>query len=149
MKLLTWMKDGGPESRVWGFFLIEWKRFFSVALLMFKDGSREAYHSHAFNALSWVLKGELTEDRLLEKKPGFTSSTTRTFKPSLKPIWTSRTNMHKVSSTGTTFVLSVRGPWAKTWMEYLPIDNQFVMLTNGRQELVRMRDYHWLSRGAA
>lgn len=143
MKLLTWMKDGGPESRVWGFFLIEWKRFFSVALLMFKDGSREAYHSHAFNALSWVLKGKLTEDRLLEKKPGFTRSIMSTFKPSLKPIWTSRTNMHKVSSTGTTFVLSFRGPWAATWMEYLPLDDQFVMLAGGRLELVRMRDYRW------
>lgn len=140
MKLLTWMKDGGPESRVWGFFLIEWKRFFSVALLMFKDGSREAYHSHAFNALSWVLNGKFTEEQLLEKKPGFTKSIMRLFERSLKPIWTSRKNMHKVSSTGTTFVLSFRGPWADHWWEYLPIEDRFIMLYDGRHIGVSSKD---------
>ncbi len=115
---------------------------------MFKDGSREAYHSHAFNAISWVLKGKLTEERLLQMidtplaaSGRLSEIAVKEYKPSLKPIWTPRTNMHKVSSTGTTFVLSFRGPWAKTWTEYLPLDDQFVMLTHGRHELVRMRDY--------
>lgn len=134
MKIFSKMKDGGPESRVWGYFLIEAKSMFSIVLLHFKDGSREAYHSHAFNAISWVLRGKLTEDRLLSKGPGYIRSSILFFFPSLKPVWTPRDNMHKVSSTGDTWVISFRGPWAKYWQEYLPAEDRFVTLTNGRVE---------------
>mgnify|MGYP001575993171 CR=1 FL=1 len=57
MKLFYYGKDGGPESHVWGFWLIEAKSLFSIVLLRFENGTREAYHSHAFNSLSWVLRG--------------------------------------------------------------------------------------------
>ena len=134
MKIFSMMKDGGPESRVWGYWLIEAKKLFSVVLLHFKDGSREAYHSHAFNSISWVLRGKLTEEQLLLKQPGLTRSSFYIYKPSFKPIWTARDNMHKVSSTGDTWVLSFRGPWAKYWQEYLPAEDRFVTLTNGRVE---------------
>ncbi len=133
MKLLKLMKDGGPESRVWGFFFIEWKRFFSVVLLHFKDGSREAYHSHAFNALSWLLRGKLVEDRLLEKRSGFTRNFIRVFTPSFIPIWTARTNMHKVSSAGDSWALTFRGPWAENWKEYLPDVDEWRTLAHGRK----------------
>jgi hypothetical protein len=52
-------KDGGPESPVEGYWLFEIKWLCSIVLLKFNDGGREAYHSHAFNALSWLLKGDL------------------------------------------------------------------------------------------
>jgi hypothetical protein len=38
--------------------------------------------------------------------------------PSLKPVITTRENMHKVTSEGTTRVLSVRGPWIDRWKAY-------------------------------
>lgn len=135
MTILTKMKDGGPDSRVWGYFLIEWKKLFSVVLLHFKDGSREAYHSHAFNSISWVLRGKLTEERLMEKRPGFMRSVFNIFMPSLKPVLTPRNNMHKVSSTGDTWVISFRGPWADHWQEYIPVEDVFVTLTHGRKEI--------------
>ena len=59
MKLFHKSKDGGPDSNVTGYWLIEWKKAFSVVLLRFDAGTREAYHNHAFNAISWILKGEL------------------------------------------------------------------------------------------
>lgn len=40
--------DGGKESGVVGYFLLEWKKVFSIGLLRFSKGSRENYHSHAF-----------------------------------------------------------------------------------------------------
>lgn len=134
MKIFSKMKDGGPESRVWGYFLIEWKKLFSIVLLHFKDGSREAYHSHAFNAISWVLSGRLDENRLVEKHENCTMCAFRTFTPSIIPVWTPRSNMHKVSSTGDTWVISFRGPWAKYWQEYLPGEDRFVTMTHGRVE---------------
>lgn len=126
MKFLETSKDGGPKSRVWAHWLVELKNLFSVVLLRFEDGSREAYHSHAFNAVSWVLKGRLVEDRLLADRLRF-------FRPSVVPIITTRDNIHKVTSEGRTWVLSFRGPWADSWVE-LAEDGQLHTLTHGRKE---------------
>lgn len=130
MKFCYVGKDGGKDSTVWGFWPIEIKSLFSVALLCFENGSREAYHSHAFNSISWVLKGGLYEDCI-----GGTFLGGRTYRPSVKPIFTARNNMHKVSSIGRTWVLTFRGPWARTWREYLPLEKRFRTLMSGRIEV--------------
>jgi hypothetical protein len=125
MKLFTYTKDGGPESKVSGYFLAEIKSLFSIVLLHFANGSREAYHSHAFNSISWVLRGSLEENML--------SGRVKVYVPSLKPITTRRTDFHKVVSTGDTWVITFRGPWAKTWKEFLPKTREFRTLTHGRR----------------
>jgi hypothetical protein len=127
MKIFKFMRDGGPESRVTGFFLVEAKKLFSVALMHFADGSRDAYHNHAFNALSWVFKGNLVEN-MVEGK-------VNVYKPSLKPIYTSREHFHKVMSQGNTWVLTFRGPWRDKWNEFIPAKNTFLTLTHGREVL--------------
>lgn len=135
MKFFTKMKDGGPESKVTGWFLIESKRWFSIALLKFEEGSREAFHSHAFNSISWILKGHLTEARLEEYKT--LSLVLHTiFRRSLKPVLTTRDNMHMVSSTGTSWALTFRGRWHNTWREFIPETGRFVTLTHGRKIVV-------------
>ena len=50
MRLFFKSKDGGPDSSVTGYWLIESKKLFSIVLLKFDGRSREAYHTHAFNA---------------------------------------------------------------------------------------------------
>ena len=120
-------KDGGPDSNVTGYWLIEWKRYFSVALLCFEDGTREAFHSHAFNCVSWVLSGKLVEWR---KWPGCMRRSE--FLPSLKPVITTRDNLHRVFSVGRTWVLTFRGPWCDYWHAVLP-EGQRVTLTHGRK----------------
>lgn len=125
MKFLSKSKDGGPESTVTAYWLIEWKWLFSIALLRFDNGSRDAYHSHAFNCISWLLKGRL-EEHELHLEPGLV----RVYEPSIEPIITKRTTFHKVVSVGRSWVLTFRGPWSKTWEERLP-DRQ-VTLGSGR-----------------
>jgi hypothetical protein len=110
---------------VWGFWLIEAKRWFSIAVLCFEDGSREAFHEHAFNSMSWVLKGELHEE--------FLGGQGRPHTPSWRPIVTKRRDFHKVASVGRTWVLTFRGPWVKTWREWLPKEQRYVTLTDGRE----------------
>lgn len=119
-------KDGGPESNVTGFWLIEIKWLFSIVLLRFTNGTREAFHNHAFHAISWVLFGKLIETRLFGEKACFSE-----FTPSLKPIITTRDNLHKVTSVGTTWAITFRGPWTPTWNER--IGDSFITLTNGRK----------------
>lgn len=117
MKLFKVSKDGGPDSNVTGFFLIEIKSLFSIVLLRFTNGSRDVFHSHAFNSLSWILRGRLSESRLVDIRKHPTGFAQTVFRPSIFPIWTSRTNIHKVSSVGTTYVISFRGPWEYFWQE--------------------------------
>ena len=121
MKLFKKMKDGGPESTVTGYWLIEAKSLFSIAILRFDGKSREAFHNHAFNCFSWVLKGKLTETML--------DGRVRHYLASFKPFVTTRQDFHKVDSDGVTFVLTFRGPWAKTWNEYT---DKFITLASGR-----------------
>jgi hypothetical protein len=125
MKFFKLMKDGGEESKVWGFFLAEVKSLFSVVLLRFADGSREAFHSHAFNSISWVLKGELIEEHLHGRFDFHL--------PSIWPVITRRDTFHKVSSLGNTYVFSLRGAWADKWQEFLPASGETVNLTHGRK----------------
>lgn len=125
MKLFFKAKDGGSESKVTGYWLIESKRFFSIVLLRFDRGSREAYHNHAFNAWSWVLSGHLLE----QVKEGMCED----YYQDVFPIYTPKNRFHKVSGIADkTWVLSFRGPWDKTWKEYLPEQDKEITLTDGR-----------------
>jgi hypothetical protein len=120
------MKDGGPESSVTGYWLVELKGLFSIVLLRFEGASRPVFHTHAFNCLSWVLKGILLERSLTGGSHHRLAS--------WRPFVTRREDFHKVDSIGgSTWVLSFRGPWAKRWHEYRPDTDQFVTLESGRR----------------
>lgn len=128
MKFMNWEKDGGDESTVTGLYIVEIKSLFSIVLLKFDGDSREAFHSHAFNCWTWLLKGRLYEH--------FLSGGVRIYAPSVVPFPTKRKTFHKVSSLGVSWVLSFRGPWAHHWMEYLPGEKRFINLTHGRKEVI-------------
>lgn len=132
-------KDGGAESTVWGFWLIEIKSLFSVALLCFEDGTRDAYHNHAFHAISWLLRGRLEETVVTETTDSWQRAwrflTTYTLHPSWRPIRTSRNRMHQVRSVGRSWVLTFRGPWRPQWQEFRPAEQRTVTLTHGRREV--------------
>lgn len=136
MKLLKRAKDGGPQSRVSGLFIIEIKSLFSIVLLRFDDGARDAYHTHAFNAWSWVLKGHLIE-MVRETYKELVWTHRYDIRPSWLPFKTPRERMHKVISEGVTWALTFRGPWSDTWHEYLPQENVGLTLTHGREVVER------------
>jgi hypothetical protein len=135
MKFFKKMKDAGTESTVTGYWLVEIKSLFSIVLLKFEGKSREAYHEHAFNCINWLLKGELHEDRMWYHTVNQISHEYRNYSPSWKPFFILRRDWHKVDSNKTSWVLSIRGPWNKTWREYLPDENKERTLTHGRIEV--------------
>ena len=124
MKLFKKSHDGGKDSGVTGFWLIECKPLFSIVLLKFNKGSREAFHSHTFNALTWWVKGEVEE----QFKDG---SPSKKWLPSFIPKLTLRNDFHKVYANKTSWALSLRGPWQKTWKESK--EGSAYTLTHGRK----------------
>lgn len=127
LKIMKYCKDGGYASTVSGLFIVEIKNLFSIVLLRFDPGSRDAFHSHAFNCFSWLLSGHLIERHITGEQ--------KTYRPSWLPFVTRRDTFHKVVSDGTSVVLSFRGPWATTWREFIPNEQRTVTLTNGRREV--------------
>ena len=129
MKFLSLGTDGGKNSGVKGFWFIEIKNLFSIAFLRFQKGTRENYHSHAFNAYSWFLWGKI-EEQHKDKDPMI-------WTPSLWPKSTPRSTFHRVNALETTYVFTIRGPWSKTWLEWDPKNEEYIELTNSRKVLSR------------
>lgn len=121
-------KDGGKESTVDAYFLFEIKNFMSVALLKFNKGTRENYHSHAFNAFTWFLFGDMIEHRIVKGKP-----VPNKYKFSLKPKYTGKDNLHKVVANKTSYALTIRGRWSKDWTEYNLAKDTTYTLESGRK----------------
>lgn len=126
MKLFEWAKDGGPESHVTGLFLVEIKSMFSVVLLKFEKGTREAYHSHAFNAFTLWLKGEVIEEFPNGKKSYWEAGMVK---------YTPRNLFHRVRALVDTYAISFRGPWVTRWYETNDNYVKTTTFTHGRIEV--------------
>lgn len=122
MKLFRKSHDGGKDSGVTGYFIVELKSFFSIVILRFSKGTRDAYHSHAFNAFTFWLKGSIKEHDPLLPKPEIYK--TGQFK------YTPRNKMHMVEAMETTWAISIRGPWKESWYELK--NGKIIELTHGR-----------------
>jgi hypothetical protein len=126
VRLLNKAPDGGKNSGVTGFFLVEMKSLFSIVLLRFNKGSREAFHEHAFNAVTIWLKGRVIEHEL--------HNTVRSFPREFKGgqiKFTRRNCFHKIEALEPTWALSFRGPWVDRWREKR--GDKLVTLTHGRK----------------
>jgi len=131
MRLLEKTKDGGSESPVEAYFLFESKRFGSIALLKFNEGGRENFHTHAFNAYTWFLWGDLTEQKYCTYD--------HQYKRSWKPKFTSRDNNHRVYAWSTSWCFTIRGPWVRTWTEHTPSGEK---ITLGHGRIVLNEEYY-------
>lgn len=124
MRLFEKSYDGGKDSGVTGYFLVEIKPLFSIVLLRFSKGTRDAFHNHAFNALTIWLKGSVREHML--------NGDTHEWKAG-QFKFTPRENFHKVEALETTWALCFRGPWIKYWNESR--FGKLFTLTHGRREV--------------
>ena len=125
MRILQKTYDGGPASPVDAFFLFEIKSIASIALLRFNRGGREAFHTHAFNALTWFICGDLVEEDV--------SGETYSYRRSIIPKFTPKKKNHRVKARQTSWCFTLRGPWADTWTE--THDEVTTRLTHGRRRV--------------
>ena len=110
MKLFEKCKDGGKDSPVDGYFLIEIKGLFSIALLKFNKGGREAFHTHAFDAYTWFLKGNLIEEDV--------DGSFYVYGRSFFPKKTLKSKNHRVKAIEDSWCFTLRGAWENNWTEY-------------------------------
>ena len=132
--------DGGKDSPVLGYWILEIKWIFSIVLLKFNPGTRENYHSHAFNAFTWFLSGSVTEECVNPDK----TLTSRNWFPSIWPKYTPRENMHKVYTRNDkpAWALSIRGPWRNVWTEYnIVADRTTFLKSGGRRQIGYGKSY--------
>lgn len=123
MRLFNLNHDGGKDSGVCGWFIVELKKLFSIAVLHFNAGSREAFHSHAFNAVTLWLKGTAEEINL--------DGTSKIWKAG-QIKFTPRRCFHKVvAGPNGVWALTFRGPWVDLWHEYK--NGKLITLTHGRK----------------
>lgn len=117
-------KDGGNESPVDAYFLIEIKDWFSIAILKFNKGGREAYHTHAFDAYTWFLKGNLVEEDV--------NGESYVYERSLVPKKTLKSKNHRVKALSDSWCFTIRGKWGKTWTEYNEALDETTIFSDGR-----------------
>lgn len=129
MKFLTKCKDGGPKSPVDAYFLCEIKGLFSIALLKFNKGAREEFHTHAFDAWTWFLKGDLTEEDV--------NGDTYWYSRNLFPKLTLKSKNHKVRAAKDSWCFTIRGPWNDFWTEYDKEKNVTTTFTHGRKVVTK------------
>lgn len=110
MRIFEKRKDGGEDSPVDAYFLIEWKSFISIALLKFNKGGRENYHTHAFNALTWFIKGDIVEEDV--------DGTKYKYRKSIIPKITLKSKNHRVFAKTDSWCFTIRGAWVNKWTEY-------------------------------
>lgn len=100
-----------------------------MVLLRFNKGTREAFHEHAFNAVTLWLKGKVLEHIL---RIDLGCSDIREYRAGQIKL-TPRACFHKIEALETSWALSIRGPWVDRWREFR--GGRFVTLTHGRKEL--------------
>jgi len=127
-------KDGGKNSPVDAYFLIEWKSFFSIAILKFNKGGREEFHTHAFNALTWFIKGQLEEEDV--------DGSLYNYKRSFLPKVTLKDKNHRVKALTDSWCLTLRGSWCDNWTEYKKDVDTTTKITHHRVVLSTKKGLH-------
>lgn len=136
MNIWTKGKDGGPDSPVDAYSLIEFNHLFSIVILKFNKGERDNFHTHAFNALTWFIMGDLIEEGI--------SGSKYNYKNGILPKVTKRIKNHRVKAMKDSWCLSLRGPWCNNWTEYDERSNETTVFTHGREVTGVLRGlYKW------
>lgn len=110
-KLLHWDNTSLGVGDIRRFTIIEIKYLFGIIVNIFNTTDQDRFHSHAFHALSWMVRGHYFED-VLENNAVISKKIERSrFIP--------KNYIHKITlSTPNAVSVTFEGPWGSTWNEY-------------------------------
>lgn len=113
MKIVFWKRKtiGLGDQNVTELTILEYKKLFSIKLFKFHktNGKQDRFHTHAFNAYSFLLKGnyieEVLEGNVIKKLPRNRS----------RLLFIPKDSFHRITKGTDCTTLLITGPWGKAF----------------------------------
>ena len=101
------------EQSVTELTILEYKKWFSIKLFNFhkSEGVQDRFHTHAFNAYSFLLKGDYTEEVLEDNK------IVKCLRRRSKVLFIPKDSYHRITRSKGCVTLLITGPWGETFKE--------------------------------
>ena len=110
-KLFHWDNTSLGVGNIRRFTIIEIKYVGGIIVNIFNTENQDRFHSHAFHALSWMIKGHYYEDVIVDNE-----TVTKLIE---KSRFIPRNYIHKITkSSPNAMSVTFEGPWESTWNEY-------------------------------
>jgi hypothetical protein len=126
--MITFMKrkqiDLGEQS-VRELTILEYKKWFSIKLFNFlpTTGKQDRFHTHAFNAISILLKGDYTEEIIREENNRYTvEGLPRSRK---RFLFIPANEYHRITRSSGCLAVVITGPWGEGFKELRHLAQNF------------------------
>tara|TARA_R110000850_G_scaffold100075_1_gene207169 strand:- start:163 stop:627 length:465 start_codon:yes stop_codon:yes gene_type:complete len=131
IKLLTSKQVALGQGNVTQYTLFECKELFSIIFYRWNTIDQVRFHTHAFNAYAFLLKGYYHEKIISKGK-----TTDNIVNQILKPRFLAREYCHSIGyAKPNTMTLVITGSWQDTWQEYFPDTKKWVTYSWGRNKI--------------
>lgn len=115
--------------------LLEWKKLFSIKLFHFhkSTGCQDRYHTHAFGAISVLLKGNYVEEIVQDG-----GKVVRLDRNRSRLIYIPKNEYHRITKSDGCRTLLITGPWGSCWKELRELPDsryQMVVVGDGRVDI--------------
>jgi hypothetical protein len=121
MPIIFWKKKSVQlgEQNVSEITVLEWKKFFSIKLFHFHktDGKQDRFHTHSFNAVSFLLSGNYIEEVVQDGK------VVALDRNRSRVIYIPKNEYHRITKSGGCRTILITGPWEKYWKELRELGN--------------------------
>ncbi len=111
-KIFHWDNTSLGVGNIKRFTIIEIKYLGGIIVNIFNTSNQDRFHSHAFNALSWMIRGHYYEDVIVD-------GNLLKLKKIERSRFIPRNYIHKITkSSPNAMSITFEGPWESTWNEY-------------------------------
>lgn len=119
------------KGSVTQFTLFECKQLFSIIFYKWNTVDQVRFHTHAFNAYAFLLRGYYHEKIIKDNK-----IIEKTVDQILKPRFLARNYCHSIGyAKPNTMTVVISGRWQKNWKEYFPDTGTWVTYSWGRHKI--------------
>lgn len=123
------------DGHINAYTIFEHKKLFSIIIYHWKTIRQNRFHSHAFAALAFLLKGSYTEERIVNGKVE-----KNVIKDILKPRYLPRNYTHRIlEAKPKTWTIVFTGPWIKHWYEYFQDTKTWIKYAWGRKVIAKFK----------
>ncbi len=118
------------KGTVTQYILIENKHFFSIIFYKWNTISQSRFHSHAFNAVAFLIKGFYWEKIIFDES---CTEVDNVINVPLVPRFLPKNYIHSIGySKPNTITMLISGKWDENWHEYFPDSKKWVRYGWGR-----------------